>query len=40
MPKTRNFVLFDDTGAHPLPTQPKLQAARTLIAWIAERLPR
>ncbi|CAM5203724.1 Coenzyme A biosynthesis bifunctional protein CoaBC OS=Castellaniella defragrans OX=75697 GN=coaBC PE=3 SV=1 [Castellaniella defragrans] len=34
------LVLFDDTGAHPLPTQPKLQAARTLIAWIAERLPR
>ncbi len=33
------LILFDDDGAHPLPPQPKLQAARQLIAWIAQRLP-
>lgn len=33
------LILFDENGAHPLPRQPKLQAARQLIARIAERLP-
>lgn len=33
------LVIFDDTGAHPLPLQPKIQAARSLIAWIARHLP-
>jgi phosphopantothenoylcysteine decarboxylase/phosphopantothenate--cysteine ligase len=31
------LVIFDDEGAHPLPRQPKLQAARQLVAWIAAR---
>src|SRR5690606_4013866 len=34
------LVIFDDEGAHPLARQPKLQAARQLVAWIAGRLPR
>lgn len=34
------FVLFDDQGAHTLPTLPKLQAARQLVQAIATRLPR
>jgi phosphopantothenoylcysteine decarboxylase/phosphopantothenate--cysteine ligase len=34
------LVLFDDAGAHPLARQPKLQAARALIAWIAQHQPR
>lgn len=33
------LVIFDDAGAHPLARQPKLQAARQLITWIAGRLP-
>jgi phosphopantothenoylcysteine decarboxylase/phosphopantothenate--cysteine ligase len=33
------LVIFDDAGAHPLPLQPKTQAARDLIAWIAPHLP-
>lgn len=33
------LILFDDDGAHPLPRQPKLQAARQLVAWLAPRLP-
>ncbi|TAN27797.1 MAG: bifunctional phosphopantothenoylcysteine decarboxylase/phosphopantothenate--cysteine ligase CoaBC [Castellaniella sp.] len=33
------LVIFDDAGAHPLPLQPKTQAARDLIAWIAAHLP-
>ncbi|MGA0584259.1 MAG: phosphopantothenate synthase, partial [Castellaniella sp.] len=33
------LVIFDDAGAHPLARQPKLRAARQLIAWIAGRLP-
>ncbi|HET8596560.1 MAG TPA: bifunctional phosphopantothenoylcysteine decarboxylase/phosphopantothenate--cysteine ligase CoaBC [Castellaniella sp.] len=31
------LVIFDDEGAHPLARQPKLQAARQLVAWIAAR---
>ncbi|MGB7482348.1 MAG: phosphopantothenoylcysteine decarboxylase, partial [Castellaniella sp.] len=34
------LVIFDDTGHHPLARQPKLQAARQLVGWIAARLPR
>jgi phosphopantothenoylcysteine decarboxylase/phosphopantothenate--cysteine ligase len=34
------LVIFDEGGAHPLPHQTKLQAARQLVAWIAERMPR
>ena len=34
------LVIFDETGAHPLPRQAKLQAARQLVAWIAEHMPR
>lgn len=33
------LILFDNDGAHPLPRQPKLQAARQLLAWLAPRLP-
>ncbi len=33
------LVLFDDAGAHPLPTLPKLDAARQLVRAIATRLP-
>lgn len=33
------FVLFDERGRTALSPQPKLQAARTLMAAIAERLP-
>ncbi len=33
------LVIFDDEGAHPLARQPKLRAARQLVAWIAGRLP-
>ncbi len=32
-------VLFDDTGAHPLPRMDKLHLARRLVAEIARRLP-
>lgn len=34
------LLIFDDSGNHPLPRQSKLQAARQLIHWIADRLPR
>ncbi|MGB6009221.1 bifunctional phosphopantothenoylcysteine decarboxylase/phosphopantothenate--cysteine ligase CoaBC [Castellaniella sp.] len=34
------LVIFDDGGAHPLPRQAKLQAARQLVAWIAQHMPR
>jgi len=33
------FVLFDEQGKHPLPAADKLQAARRLVAEIANRLP-
>ncbi|WP_258305013.1 hypothetical protein, partial [Escherichia coli] len=33
------LVIFDETGAHPLARQPKLHAARALVAWIAGHLP-
>jgi len=33
------LVIFDEAGAHPLPAQSKLRAARALIAWIAGHLP-
>ncbi|KAA0911435.1 bifunctional phosphopantothenoylcysteine decarboxylase/phosphopantothenate--cysteine ligase CoaBC [Pusillimonas sp. ANT_WB101] len=33
------LVLFDDSGAHALARQPKLQAARALVQAIARRLP-
>lgn len=33
------LVLFDDTGAHPLPRLPKPEAARQLMRAIATRLP-
>ncbi|MFA7437235.1 bifunctional phosphopantothenoylcysteine decarboxylase/phosphopantothenate--cysteine ligase CoaBC [Castellaniella sp.] len=33
------LVLFDDQGAHPLPRQGKLQAARELVLEISRRLP-
>lgn len=33
-------VLFDATGAHPLPTASKAEVARAIVAAIAERLPR
>lgn len=32
------FVLFDNSGAFPLPRQPKIQAARQLVQTIASRL--
>lgn len=34
------MVLFEDSGKTALPPQPKMQAARALIAAIAERIPR
>ncbi|WP_322999808.1 bifunctional phosphopantothenoylcysteine decarboxylase/phosphopantothenate--cysteine ligase CoaBC [Castellaniella sp.] len=34
------LIIFDGDGAHPLPRQAKLQAARQLLAWIAQRMPR
>lgn len=34
------LIIFDAAGATPLPRQPKLQAARQLVSWIAQRLPR
>lgn len=37
--KDTELVIFDAAGAHPLPLQPKLQAARQLIAWIARNMP-
>ncbi|HEX7387101.1 MAG TPA: bifunctional phosphopantothenoylcysteine decarboxylase/phosphopantothenate--cysteine ligase CoaBC [Castellaniella sp.] len=37
--KDTELVIFDEAGAHALPRQDKLQAARALIAWIAARLP-
>ncbi|MFA7669641.1 MAG: phosphopantothenoylcysteine decarboxylase, partial [Burkholderiaceae bacterium] len=33
------FVLFDDKGQTAFSPQPKLQAARTLVAAISQRLP-
>lgn len=33
------LVIFDEQGAHALPRQSKLQAARQLIAWIAAHMP-
>jgi phosphopantothenoylcysteine decarboxylase/phosphopantothenate--cysteine ligase len=35
-----DLVLFDDQGMHPLPSAPKLDAARRLISEIAARLPK
>jgi phosphopantothenoylcysteine decarboxylase/phosphopantothenate--cysteine ligase len=34
------LTIFDDAGAHPLPLQPKRQAARDLVGWIAGHMPR
>ena len=33
------LILFDQAGAHPLAAAPKLQAARQLVAEIAQRMP-
>jgi phosphopantothenoylcysteine decarboxylase/phosphopantothenate--cysteine ligase len=36
---TNSLTLYDDQGAHPLPTGPKIELARQLIVHIARLLP-